>query len=211
MQKIRIVIVDDHQVVQDGFKLRLDMEASFEVVGLAANGVESIEVIENTLPDVVLMDINMPLMNGVEATQELKSRHPNLKILMLTMHDDKEYIMQAMQAGAMGYLLKEISSDKLVQAIKTVYSGGTYFCKKVTQTLFSEPMSKTEIQEPNPLSRREESVLKLIAQGESNKRIASNLDISVRTVETHRQNIKHKLNIQSAAGLAKYALERGML
>jgi two-component system nitrate/nitrite response regulator NarL len=211
MQKIRIVIVDDHQVVQDGFKLRLDMEASFEVVGSAANGVEAIEVIENATPDVVLMDINMPLMNGVEATHELKSRHPSLKILMLTMHEDKEYIMQAMQAGAMGYLLKEISSDKLVQAIKTVYSGGTYFCKKVTQTLFSEPVNKTEKQEPNPLSRREESVLKLIAQGESNKKIASNLEISVRTVETHRQNIKHKLNIQSAAGLAKYALERGML
>ncbi|MBM7035904.1 response regulator transcription factor [Vibrio ulleungensis] len=211
MQKIRIVIVDDHQVVQDGFKLRLDMEASFEVVGLASNGVQAIEVIEDVTPDVVLMDINMPLMNGVEATTELKSRHPNLKILMLTMHEDKEYIMQAMQAGAMGYLLKEISSDKLVQAIKTVYSGGTYFCKKVTETLFSEPPRKSESTEPNPLSRREESVLKLIAQGESNKRIATNLDISVRTVETHRQNIKHKLKIQTAAGLAKYALERGML
>ncbi len=211
MQKIKIVIVDDHQVVQDGFKLRLDLEASFEVVGSAANGVEAIDEITKTQPDVVLMDINMPLMNGVEATQTLIKQHPFLKILMLTMHDDKEYIMQAMQAGAMGYLLKEISSDKLVQAIKTVYSGGTYFCQKVTQALFSGQEPSAPQNEPNPLSRREESVLKLIAQGESNKRIASNLDISVRTVETHRQNIKHKLKIQTAAGLAKYALERGML
>ncbi|MBA5761588.1 response regulator transcription factor [Vibrio sp. 404] len=207
---IRVVIVDDHQVVLDGFIARLSLEKDFEVIGTASNGVEAVEVVKSIQPDVVLMDVSMPLMNGIDATRIIKEECPQVKVLMLTMHDNREYIMKVMQSGAVGYMLKEISAEKMVQAIKTVEQGSTYFCESVTQTLFSQgeiPVSD----KPNPLSRREESVLKLVAQGYSSKKVASMLEISYRTVETHRQNIKHKLELSSTAELAKYAVERGMI
>ncbi|ASI88359.1 response regulator transcription factor [Vibrio mediterranei] len=207
--KIRVVIVDDHQVVLEGFMARLEREPEIDVVATASNGVEAIEVVKSTLPDVVLMDVSMPIMNGIESTQVLKEELPNIRVLMLTMHDNREYIMKVMQAGAVGYMLKEISAEKMVQAIKTVHQGSTYFCESVTQTLFSQEITPV-VAKTNPLSRREESVLKLVAQGCSSKKIAQMLDISYRTVETHRQNIKHKLDLHSTAELAKYALENGL-
>ncbi|WP_162046208.1 response regulator transcription factor [Vibrio taketomensis] len=207
---ITIVIVDDHQVVLDGFIARLSLESDFDVIGTASNGVEAVEVVKSLQPDVVLMDVSMPLMNGIDATRIIKEECPHVKVLMLTMHDNREYIMKVMQCGAVGYMLKEISAEKMVQAIKTVEQGSTYFCESVTQTLFSQGEISTA-NRPNPLSRREESVLKLVAQGYSSKKIAAMLDISYRTVETHRQNIKHKLEMSSTAELAKYAVERGMI
>ncbi|MGO1190186.1 LuxR C-terminal-related transcriptional regulator, partial [Vibrio casei] len=135
---------------------------------------------------------------------------PNVKVLILTMHDNREYIMKVMQAGAVGYMLKDISSDKLIQAIKTVYQGSTYFCESVTQTLFTQSVQAIT-QKVNPLSRREDMILKMVAQGESSKKIAKSLNISYRTVETHRQNIKHKLDLYTTAGLTKYAVEKGIL
>ncbi len=208
-EKIRVVIVDDHQVVLEGFMARLEREPEIDVVATASNGVEAIEVVKSTLPDVVLMDVSMPIMNGIESTQVLKEELPNIRVLMLTMHDNREYIMKVMQAGAVGYMLKEISAEKMVQAIKTVHQGSTYFCESVTQTLFSQEITPV-VAKTNPLSRREESVLRLVAQGCSSKKIAQMLDISYRTVETHRQNIKHKLDLHSTAELAKYALENGL-
>ncbi|BCL69417.1 transcriptional regulator [Vibrio nigripulchritudo MADA3029] len=207
---INIVIVDDHQVVLDGFLARLEMEDEINVVATASNGAEAIDAVTRVRPDVVLMDVSMPVMNGIEATMILKEEHPSVKVLMLTMHDNREYIMKVMQAGAVGYMLKEISAEKMVQAIKTVYQGSTYFCESVTQTLFTQPITPAQ-QKPNPLSRREEAVLKLVAEGQSSKKIASALNISYRTVETHRQNIKHKLDLHSTAELAKYALEKGLV
>ncbi|ROV60053.1 DNA-binding response regulator [Vibrio ponticus] len=207
---IKVVIVDDHQVVLDGFIARLSLETDFEVIGTASNGLEAIDVVKSLNPDVVLMDVSMPLMNGIDATRLIKEECPQVKVLMLTMHDNREYIMKVMQSGAVGYMLKEISAEKMVQAIKTVYQGSTYFCESVTQTLFSQG-DVAVADKPNPLSRREESVLKLVAQGYSSKKIASELEISYRTVETHRQNIKHKLELSSTAELAKYAVERGMI
>ncbi|MDF2154313.1 response regulator transcription factor [Vibrio sp. CAU 1672] len=207
---IRVVVVDDHQVVLDGFLARLELEANIEVVGTASNGLEAINVVKQLDPDVILMDISMPVMNGIDATSVIKEERPSSKILMLTMHDNREYIMKVMQAGAVGYMLKEISADKMVQAIKTVNQGSTYFCESVTQTLFTQEVVPVA-QKPNPLSRREASVLKLVAQGHSSKKIATLLDISYRTVETHRHNIKHKLDLHSTAELAKYALEVGLI
>ncbi|CAH8210234.1 response regulator transcription factor [Vibrio aestuarianus] len=207
---IRVVIVDDHQVVLEGFMARLELEPDIEVIATASNGIEAIEVVKATMPDVILMDVSMPIMNGIEATHLIKEEVPTAKVLMLTMHDNREYIMKVMQAGAVGYMLKEISAQKMVQAIKTVNQGSTYFCESVTQTLFTQPVIPAE-QKPNPLSRREEAVLKLVAQGCSSKRVASLLNISYRTVETHRQNIKHKLDIHSTAELAKYAVQKGIL
>jgi two-component system nitrate/nitrite response regulator NarL len=209
-EAIRVVIVDDHQVVLEGFSARLERELEIDVVATASNGLEAVEVVKLHRPDVVLMDVSMPIMNGIEATQLLKEEVPEVKVLMLTMHDNREYIMKVMQAGAVGYMLKEISAEKMVQAIKTVKQGSTYFCESVTQTLFSQPVEPTQ-NKLNPLSRREEAVLKMVAQGNSSKKIALLLNISYRTVETHRQNIKHKLDLHSTAELAKYAIDRGMV
>ncbi|MEL7291406.1 MAG: response regulator transcription factor [Pseudomonadota bacterium] len=207
---IKVVIVDDHQVVLDGFKARLQTEPEIDVVGCASNGVEAIDVVKALQPDVVLMDVSMPLMNGIDATRVIKDSMPDVKVLMLTMHDNREYIMKVMQVGAVGYMLKEICAQRMVQAIKTVYQGSTYFCESVTQTLFSQEVIPAA-QKPNPLSRREEAILKLVAEGNSSKKIASLLNISYRTVETHRQNIKHKLDLHSTAELAKYAVEQGIV
>ncbi|WP_413284539.1 response regulator [Vibrio sp. MA40-2] len=207
---IRIIIVDDHQVVLEGFMARLELEPEIKVVATASNGLKAIELVKQFEPDVVLMDVSMPVMNGIEATQLIKEEHPKVKVLMLTMHDNREYIMNVMQAGAVGYMLKEISAIKMVQAIKTVNLGSTYFCESTTQTLFAEQVIPSA-PKANPLSRREEAVLKLVAQGSSSKKIATLLSISYRTVETHRQNIKHKLNIHSTAEMAKYAVENGLV
>ncbi|MCK6261801.1 response regulator transcription factor [Vibrio sp. ZSDE26] len=208
---IRVVIVDDHQVVLDGFIARLELEQDIEVIGTASHGLEAIEKVRELKPDVTLMDVSMPLMNGIDATRLIREEFPDAKILMLTMHDQREYIMKVMQAGAVGYMLKEITAEKMVQAIKTVDQGSTYFCETATQTLFSQEVLPSNTSNISPLSRREESVLKLVAQGNSSKKIASLLDISCRTVETHRQNIKHKLNLNSTAELAKYAYEKGII
>ncbi|WP_367988792.1 response regulator [Vibrio sp. NTOU-M3] len=207
---IKVVIVDDHQVVLDGFIARLEMESDIDVVGTASNGIEALDVVKRLLPDVILMDVSMPLMNGIDATRVIKEELADAKVLMLTMHDNREYIMKVMQSGAVGYMLKEISADKMVQAIKTVNQGSTYFCESVAQTLFTQEITPAA-QKPNPLSRREEAVLKLVAQGCSSKKIGTMLDISARTVETHRQNIKHKLDLHSTAELAKYAIEKGLI
>lgn len=207
---IKVVIVDDHQVVLDGFIARLEMESDIDVVGTASNGIEALDVVKRLLPDVILMDVSMPLMNGIDATRVIKEELVDAKVLMLTMHDNREYIMKVMQSGAVGYMLKEISADKMVQAIKTVNQGSTYFCESVAQTLFTQEITPAA-QKPNPLSRREEAVLKLVAQGCSSKKIGTMLDISARTVETHRQNIKHKLDLHSTAELAKYAIEKGLI
>ncbi|EKO3467083.1 response regulator transcription factor [Vibrio fluvialis] len=207
---IRVVIVDDHRVVLEGFMARLEMEPEIEVIATASNGLEALEVVKQHRPDVILMDVSMPIMNGIDATRLIKEEVPDAKVLMLTMHDNREYIMKVMQAGAVGYMLKEISAEKMVQAIKTVNLGSTYFCESVTQTLFTQDIIPSA-QKPNPLSRREEAVLKMVAQGYSSKKIASLLNISYRTVETHRQNIKHKLDIHSTAELAQYAIQHGML
>lgn len=207
---IRVVIVDDHQVVLEGFIARLGIETDIHVVGTAANGLEALEKIKQTRPDVVLMDVSMPIMNGIDATKLIKERYPETKVLMLTMHDNREYIINVMQAGVMGYMLKEITAEKMVQAIKAVNLGSTYFCESATQALFSEQIVPAS-NRPNPLSRREEAVLKMVAQGNSSKKIAAFLDISYRTVETHRQNIKHKLDLHSTAELAKYAIDKGLV
>ena len=207
---IRVVIADDHQVVLDGFMARLELESDISVIGTASNGLEAVEIVKTLRPDVVLMDISMPIMNGIDATNQIKEEDSEAKVLMLTMHNNREYIMKVMQSGAVGYMLKEISAEKMVQAIKTVNQGSTYFCEKVTQNLFTQPITLTQSVK-NPLSRREEAVLKLVAKGESSKEVAKTLNISYRTVETHRQNIKHKLDIHSTAELAKYAVNSGLV
>ncbi len=208
---IRVVLVDDHPLVLDGIRSRLEDEAGIEVVATATNGAEALACAARHHPDVMLMDVSMPVLNGFDATRQLCQQHPEIKVLILSMHDNREYILQLIQSGARGYILKDVSSEEMVKAIETVDQGGTYFSAGASQTLFSRFDEPPSPPGTGVLTRREEMVLKLLAEGRNNKEIARELDISVRTVETHRQNIKTKLNIQTAAGLVRYAIEHNLI
>ncbi|MGB0662393.1 MAG: response regulator [Pontibacterium sp.] len=207
---IKLLIVDDHPLVREGIAARLESEEKFKVVGEASNGQAGLDMARSHQPDVVLMDVSMPIMNGFEACEAFKAQMPEIKVLILTMHEDREYIVRMIKTGASGYVLKDVSSSELMRAIETVFDGGTYFSSGASQALFSEFDNHETTEEP-VLTRREEMVLTHLAEGCCNKEIAKNLDISVRTVETHRQNIKQKLNIQSAAGLTRYAIEHDLV
>ncbi|WP_417228032.1 response regulator transcription factor [Amphritea sp.] len=213
-KKIRVVLVDDHALVQEGIIARLENESALEVVGAASNGAEALSLIAQVKPDVVLMDISMPVMNGFEATERLRAEQPDVRVLILTMHESREYILKLIQCGAAGYVLKDVSASELVSAIKTVYSGATYFSAGVSQSLFSQPDLTLQNDTPpqqDALTCRETEVLSLLASGSSNKEVARQLDISVRTAETHRQNIKNKLDLHTAAGLVRYAIEHNLI
>ena len=210
-KKIRLLLVDDHPIVLDGIKSHLGSQPEFEVVGDASNGLDAIRKAKLTLPDVILLDINMPNMNGLEAMGHLRKQVPNARIIILTMHDSKEYIAQIVRLGARGYLLKDCSPTELVSAIKAVHSGEVYFSPTVSKMLVAEMVeNKTQPDLPPPLTEREREVLSLIAEGLLNKQIADRLGIGVRTIETHRERIMRKLDIHTVAGLTKYAIARGM-
>ncbi|EAR62360.1 response regulator [Neptuniibacter caesariensis] len=213
-KKIRVVLVDDHPLVLDGISARLEGEPTIDVVGMANDGQQALQVAAELTPDVVLMDVSMPVMNGFEAAEKFRDEQPNIKVLILSMHDDREYIVKLIKCGAAGYVLKDVSSSELITAIETVFSGGSYFSSGASQALFSQfeqEQAVNEKAEQEALTGREKDVLKLVAEGNSNKEIARTLDISVRTVETHRQNIKNKLDIHTAAGLTRYAIDNNLV
>ncbi|MET0103123.1 MAG: response regulator transcription factor [Sedimenticola sp.] len=209
-EAIRILLVDDHPLVLDGISARLEGEPGLQVVATANNGREALERAREMQPDVVLMDVTMPVMGGLEATRHFNEEMPDARVLILSMHGDQEYILKLMHAGASGYVLKDVSSDELIKAIKVIHQGETYFSSGASESLFSTP-EQAPAGEESVLTRREGTVLKLIAEGQCNKDIARLLNISVRTVETHRLNIKNKLDIHTAAGLTKYAIEQGLV
>ncbi|EXJ12084.1 MULTISPECIES: response regulator [Nitrincola] len=208
---IRILLVDDHLLVLDGLKARLGLETHIDIVGTANNGEQALEAARRLQPDVVIMDVSMPVLNGLDATKRFRIELPNIRILMLSMHDDREYILSLIQSGASGYVLKDVSSNELIKAIETVHSGNTYFSSGASDALFRSHPTPTQSFLNEELSQREITVLKLLAEGHSNKEIAQTLHISVRTVETHRQKLKTKLGIQSTAGLTKFALEHQLI
>ena len=210
MIPIRILIVDDHLLLRDGIAAILQEGPNVTVVGQALNGQDALEKVEQLVPDVVLMDIAMPVMDGLEATRSIKVRWPDVRILILSMHDEPEYVRKIMQAGASGYVLKDVSSDELLRAIITVYQDGSYFSSGASRLLFqTEAPDVLAIEDA--LTVRELEVLKLVAQGECNKDIARKMDISTRTVESHRLNLRNKLGIQTTAGLTMYALEHHII
>lgn len=212
-KKIKLLLVDDHPIVLDGIKSHLCAQPEFEVVGDASNGQEALRKAKITLPDVVLLDINMPHMNGLEAMASLRRQVPNAKILVLTMHNTKEYIAQVVRSGARGYLLKDSPPAELVAAIKAVHAGEVSFSPPVSKILIEEMADgdkRPQSPLPPPLTDREREVLSLIAEGLLNKQIADRLGIGVRTIETHRERIMRKLDIHTVAGLTKYAISRGM-
>lgn len=210
MRPIRLLIVDDHLLVRDGIAALLQEDPSIAVVGFANNGQQALEKVSQFNPDVVLMDIAMPVMDGLQATQKIMAQHPETKVLILSMHDEPEYVRNIMRAGASGYVLKDVSAEELLRAIITVSQCGSYFSAGASRHLFTEAGLETpSIQDS--LTAREVDVLKLIANGLCNKEIARTLEISSRTVESHRQNLRKKLGIQSSAGLTHYALENQLI
>lgn len=199
---IKILLVDDHPLVRDGLRARLEAVAAFQVVAEAGCAEEALHHAHNMEIDLVLMDINLRGINGIELTAQFHAMFPQIAVLILSMHDKAEYVMQAMQAGARGYVLKDAPGQDIVFAIETVISGGIYYSAALARQL-SRPMTPVLL-----LTARERQILQQIAEGKSNKQIALTLALSVRTVETHRLNIKRKLNIDGQAELIKFAVQQ---
>ena len=211
-KKIKILIVDDHPVVRKGLHSCLANQENLKIVGEAADGLEAIQKVKELDPDVVLMDINMPGMDGLAVTETLRKNSPRTRVLVLSVHDTRDYVMRIVKAGARGYVLKDAPPDELVLAIETVHAGEAYFSASVARLALNQYVAESDSNSPLArLSEREREVLIEIAEGRSNKEIASNLSIGVRTVETHRERIMRKLEIHSVAGLTKFAIANGMV
>jgi len=204
--KTRVLIVDDHPMVVQGIRAILETYDDVEIAGTLCNGREAIDRVEALDPDVILLDLNMPGVSGLTATEMILERRPDTRILILSMHDSPEYISTALSHGAMGYVLKDVPIEEVKLAIDRVMAGQRYLCTGAEASLRPATGKGRE-----PLTSREQTILLELAQGRSNRDVALALDISVRTVETHRKNIKRKLGISSTAGLTRYALEHGVL
>ncbi len=213
MKRIRILLADDHALIRTGIRNLLSGNKDFEIVGEAADGEEALTLTGKLSPEVLIIDISMPKLSGLEATKQIKEQFPGTGILVLTMHENPEYIYQIFKSGASGYLLKNSGKDELVEAIYAVSKGKKYFGPHVSELMISEYMKKADAREERtgdtPLTKREREILELIGQGKNNQQIADVLFISPRTVDTHRTNIMQKLNIHDAANLVRYALEHG--
>ncbi|MDA3857948.1 MAG: response regulator transcription factor [Roseovarius sp.] len=204
--RIRIAIVDDHPMVAEGIQSILESYDDVEVIANLASGHEIIEQVGALNPDVILLDLNMPGIGGLSTTEIILERRPETRILILSMHDSPEYITSALSHGAAGYVLKDVPTDEIKRAIDAVMAGQRYLCTGAQGSLAPYDSSDRE-----QLTNREQTILLQLAQGKSNKEVGLALDISVRTVETHRKNIKRKLGISSTAGLTRYAMEHGVL
>lgn len=214
-KKKRIVIVEDHTIVRQGLQSLLDDRDDLEVVGMAEDGLNAIRCINEYQPDLVLLDLNMPKMDGISVIMEVTKNYPSIRILALTMHKDEDYILSAFKAGAHGYCLKASSQDELLMGIRTVLAGKTYVSPeisgKVLEGYLSDRMRIKEQSSFDTLTQREKEILKLVGEGYQNKQISDYLCISVKTVEKHRANIMAKLNIHTASGLTAYAIEKGLV
>lgn len=209
--KIKILIVDDHPVVRKGLLSCLAGKDNLKIVGEAANGTEAIRLVKELAPDIVLMDMSMPEMDGLAVTEALRKAASQTKVLILSMQSNRDAVLRIIKAGARGYVLKDAPTDELVLAIETVHAGEAYFSKPVAQIALNQYVADADDTKPvAKLSERERQVLALIAEGKSNKEIASHLGIGVRTIETHRERIMRKLNVHSIAGLTKFAIANGI-
>lgn len=198
---IRLLLVDDHALVRDGLKARLASEHDIKVVGEAGDATATLQALDECHPNLVLMDIGMKGTNGIDLTALLLQRQPALAVIMLSMYDSTEYVQRALQVGARGYVLKDAPASDILTALRVVAGGGTYLSASMAQQLFRAPVAR------NQLSAREDEILGFLAEGQSSKQIARTLDLSVRTVETHRQNIRRKLDLETQADLIRYAVE----
>ena len=216
MKAIKVLLVEDHVIVREGLRTMLAAEPDIQIVGEVSNGREAVAVAIQLEPDVVLMDIAMPLCNGIEATRQILKSMRSAKVLVLSAHSDDSYVQSAMEAGACGFLLKQTSAHDACKAIRVVYGGGTFFTPSVAKRAIvrnqKAPDRRGNLKTSNhKLSAREAEVLQLIAEGKTNKETASELGISIKTVEKHRENLMSKLNIHETAGLTRYAIEAGII
>jgi two-component system response regulator NreC len=211
--KVRILLADDHQIMREGLKALLEKHSSMEVIAEAENGIETLEIARREKPDVIIMDITMPDINGIEATRQLKSEMTDIKIVALSMHSDRRFVTEILKAGASAYVLKQSAFKDLEKAIKTVMVNRTFLSADILETVVNDYVSqltKSEYEAYKRLSDRERQVLQLIAEGNSTKEIAYKLHVSVKTIESHRQNIMTKLGIHNLAGLTKFAVREGL-
>lgn len=215
MTTIRVLLAEDHTIVRKGIRSLLDAEAEIEVVGEAENGREAVEKAEILQPDVVIMDHTMPLLNGLEATRQIRERLSQVKVLILTMHTNEEYIFEFLQAGAMGYLVKQSAPTDLITALTAINQGQFYLSPAISRAVVEEYLRKGVADGrsslPAQLTAREREVLQLIAEGFSNREISDQLHISVKTVGVHRLNIMQKLDLHSPTELTKYAIRKGII
>ena len=200
---VRLIIVDDHSLVRDGLRARLSVVPGLQVIGEAASGPEALALAAADAPDLMLVDVGMRGMNGIELATTLRQRHPGIRVLMLSMYDNREYVLSAIRAGARGYVLKESPTEEILVAISAICAGGNYFSAQLSNLATLVGAAAPQ------LTAREHEVLLLLAHGRSNKLVARELDISVRTVETHRLSLRRKLGVDSAAELLKIAVTNG--
>lgn len=223
MNKIRVVLADDHEIVRNGIKQLLESEPQIEVVGEAVNGLEAIDRVNQLQPDILITDISMPKMDGIEATSKLNEQGTSTRIIILSMFDKEEYVLKAVELGAYGYLLKDTGKERFIKAIFTVNEGEKYFGSEISNIIINEYLSSKkgggsassgsdDSKKPkNDLTKRETEILTLIVRGFNNKKIADEFNISVRTIETHRLNIMKKLQVNNAAELVRVAIENNLV
>jgi DNA-binding NarL/FixJ family response regulator len=213
--KLSIVLADDHTILRAGLRALLTADPSFEIVGEARDGREAVRCVEKLGPDLLLMDLSMPRMSGMDAIREIKKRYPDTKIIALTVHKTEEYLLATLQAGADGFVLKDATHDELIMAIKNVMVGKSYLSpgvsEKIIEGYLDGKKSNRSLSSWESLSQREREVLKLIAEGYKNKEIAEDLCISLKTVEKHRANLMKKLDLHNAAALTVYAVDKGLV
>jgi two-component system, NarL family, response regulator NreC len=210
---IKIILADDHKIIREGLHALLEKNSSMEVVAEAQDGLTTVRLAKKLLPDIVIMDIGMPDMNGIDATRQIISETKGIRVIALSMHSDRRFVLQMLKAGASGYLLKDSAFEELELAIQTVISGQPYLSPKITDVVIKEYIHNIPANETtafSALTAREREVLQLLAEGKTTKQIAVYLNISIKTIETHRQQVMEKLNMHSIAELTKYAIREGL-
>jgi DNA-binding NarL/FixJ family response regulator len=213
--KIRVLVADDHAIIREGLSVMLGNQPDMDVIGVAADGREAIRLVEKDEPDVAVIDISMPELNGIEAIQQLLPRHPHLKVIVLSIHATKPYVYRSLKAGAKGYLIKETAGLEVVQAVRAVVRGERYLSQRIADLLTAVSLSNLEpSMESSPLeqlSPREREILQLVAEGKTSQEIAERLSISPKTVDTYRSRLMHKIGVEDMAGLIKFAIQHGVI
>lgn len=211
----KVLLVDDHEMILDGLEAILNSSLKFNVIGRALNGEEAVRFVKKIEPHIILMDIEMPVKNGIEATRDIKTKYPKVKILTITMYNDGAFVKEMMDAGADGYILKNSGRDELLKAIENVLSGGKYVSQPILETIFKKHQTDTTEQSLErqriSLTTRELELVKLICNGMTNKEIGEELNISPRTVESHRSNLMRKLNVNNVSGIIQYSIQNNLL
>ncbi len=210
-KKIKIVLVDDHQMFRDGVKAVLMDEANIEIIGEFGNGKDLYDLLTSQTPDIIITDISMPDISGIEITKYVRKNFPDINILILSMHSNEEFITKALNAGANGYLPKDTSMNELLEAIQSIYKGENYFNKDISNTILKSLVNKSSSTKNETLTSREIEIVGHVVDGLTNKEIADKLYISVRTVDTHKNNVLHKLKLKSSIELVKYAIKNNLV